>query len=649
LGFGRSYQDATFKVYRPSSDTCNCGIFGPATSTGLLGEISFETPILSHPSLDLVARLGLDDRSAVLLSGDTTAESRGPDGTFITTVMRHEFHAILPGVRLSAGPALALIPGLRLVAAPTATIFPFRSQGQLQRIISPAENLFLETGESTRPVDGHTPVDFRAVMFGADLSLLGRIPLGVRLALRPELRAMFTFGSLADDVPWHQDAFAGLIGFSYLLTPPPVPAPAPDTPAVMAVAPTPAPKPFLGATIVARGVDDKGRLYDDPVIEIQRTPWTEGVPVVPYIFFDSASARLPERYVKLATPESRERFSLDSLPAINPVDIHWQILNVVGRRMQENPKVTLTITGTASGDEATEEGGTRLGMARAEAVANYLASVWRIAPSRVATAFVPRSASSSSEDSQEGRQENRRAELRFSDDIILRPVVIHRLATIASPPAVRFMREIVADTTVAEWYVTVVQGGKELLRFDGSGGQGTLEQQKQWSLADMRVNHDMTPIRYRLYVRDVIGQEVIAEGAFKVAERTTIRPRDSSDREVVQYSIVGFPYNSADLLPRHLQQLDELARTITEQSDVQIAGYTDRIGDPDRNRQLSLGRAKAVQEAIRAARARLGLTPVPAMTVLGLGSEREVFNNLLPEGRFLSRMVQITVIKHGSR
>lgn len=654
LGYARNDQNATFKVYRPGPDTCNCGIFGPAVGYGIISELSLEAPLLPHPAVRLLARLGLHDLSVVLRSGDTTVESRGPDGAYVTTVMHHEFHGSLLGLKLSAGGAIDLIPGLSLAAAPGAMIFVDRSQRQLQRITSPSDNLFLETGESTRPVDGHDPVDFVSVMFGIDIGLQGRIPLGTRIELHPEIRSSLLFGSVARNVSWESRTLAGLLGISYDLSSPPEPPagmPAIDTSTVAAATPVAPerPRPYLGASIVARGVDETGRLYEDPVIEIQQAPWTEGVPIVPYIFFDSLSADIPSRYSQLRSAESRDRYSVDSLATIDPLAIHWQLLNVVGKRMQGNPAVRLTVTGTTSGDE--QDVATTLGMARAQSVTDYLIRIWGIDPSRITVVTSPRSTASSPEENMEGRQENRRAELHFSDEELLRPVVIHRMATVASPPAVRFVHEIIADTTVAEWYITVAQGEKELLRLDGRGGSGAMEQQKQWSLADMRVNHDMTPIRYRLYVRDVIGQEVASEGTFRVAERTTIRPKDTlgSDREILQYSIVGFPYNSADLLPMHLLQLGDLAREITEQSDVEITGYTDRVGDQERNKQLSLSRARAVQDALRISRQRLNLPPLAQTAVLGLGGAREVFNNALPEGRLLSRMVRITVIKHHKR
>jgi outer membrane protein OmpA-like peptidoglycan-associated protein len=93
-------------------------------------------------------------------------------------------------------------------------------------------------------------------------------------------------------------------------------------------------------------------------------------------------------------------------------------------------------------------------------------------------------------------------------------------------------------------------------------------------------------------------------------------------------------------------QLQDVAGAISDDAEVTITGYTDRVGDAVGNRQLSLDRAKAVQSALRAIRQHAGhAVASQQMTVHGLGNEQEVFNNDLPEGRLLSRMVQITIMK----
>jgi outer membrane protein OmpA-like peptidoglycan-associated protein len=64
-----------------------------------------------------------------------------------------------------------------------------------------------------------------------------------------------------------------------------------------------------------------------------------------------------------------------------------------------------------------------------------------------------------------------------------------------------------------------------------------------------------------------------------------------------------------------------------------VTGYTDWIGDPKHNLELSTARASSAAAALR----------LPTGSVAGFGRERPQTDNRLPEGRFYNRTVQIIV------
>ncbi|MDP4236310.1 MAG: OmpA family protein, partial [Bacteroidota bacterium] len=77
-----------------------------------------------------------------------------------------------------------------------------------------------------------------------------------------------------------------------------------------------------------------------------------------------------------------------------------------------------------------------------------------------------------------------------------------------------------------------------------------------------------------------------------------------------------------------------------------IVGYTDELGDASHNDELSRHRAaEASGELERALRTR-GLAMPANLLVDGKGSREKLYDNSLPEGRFFSRTVNITV-EHG--
>lgn len=629
---------ASFSVKAGSDD---CGIYESATQTAFAIDAFALWRVPSNPRIWITGRAGYRDLAAHLLSNETQRpfENQFENEISIGT-MATRYDVERAGVELAIGAEYRPIEQLRLGIAPNLLYASTGTSTQTDSLITPREARFSETGLWTRPFNGGTTVDFNPVVFGLELTAGTSFPMADRLAAYPSVRLSASLTPHASNVDWRTWSVGISLGLGYDVG-------RRDT-IPIAVAPViPPRKPYLKASIVARGIDANGNEYLDPIIEIEETPWVEVVPILPYIFFDSAASTIASRYTLLNDPQDSRRFSVDSLLSVSPLDLHWQTLNVIGRRLRDNPAVTGVITGTGSRDEVpAKHPGLRSD--RAEVVRRYLASIWGIDRSRLATATSAVPAVPSEEDSTEGRAENRRVEFSFSDPRILEPVTIHRLASIASPPAVRFTKEIVADSAIVEWSLAVVQGEKELLRFEGSGDEESLKQNKLWSLADLRINRDLSEIRYRLEVRDVTGQTIAADGRFRVVQRTRTKGGNSLAivPTLVEHFLVGFNYNSAELLPVHRTRIDEIARTILPDDELLLVGYTDRVGARERNRQLALERAQNVYNALRQSPSRDRLPKESLTTVRGYGPQEELFDNTLPEGRMFSRMTRFVITSY---
>ena len=85
-----------------------------------------------------------------------------------------------------------------------------------------------------------------------------------------------------------------------------------------------------------------------------------------------------------------------------------------------------------------------------------------------------------------------------------------------------------------------------------------------------------------------------------------------------------------------------IASAILPGARVRVTGYTDRIGNERRNRDLSLQRAERVAAELERRLAARGITGA-TITIEGAGPEVSRFENDLPEGRFLSRGVSVVV------
>ena len=132
--------------------------------------------------------------------------------------------------------------------------------------------------------------------------------------------------------------------------------------------------------------------------------------LLPYIFFDSASAVIPNRYNRLTTRASYQQ----SWSAADQHAVYCDILNIIGSRLHSSSD-TLYLIGYA--DSTSEGGSCTLAQERANSIKQYLQRVWNIDDQRLIVKdpkapCVPNDVRVGAHAL--ARQENRRVELRTS-------------------------------------------------------------------------------------------------------------------------------------------------------------------------------------------------------------------------------------------
>jgi general secretion pathway protein A len=102
--------------------------------------------------------------------------------------------------------------------------------------------------------------------------------------------------------------------------------------------------------------------------------------------------------------------------------------------------------------------------------------------------------------------------------------------------------------------------------------------------------------------------------------------------------IIHFGFNENELPSTILPQLDDLARYLLQKpnTEILIRGYTDELGNPDYNRNLSASRANAVKGYLTGK----GISP-NRMKVMAMGNASPRKPNTTPEGRSANRRVEI--------
>ncbi|MEM1134891.1 MAG: OmpA family protein [Bacteroidota bacterium] len=111
--------------------------------------------------------------------------------------------------------------------------------------------------------------------------------------------------------------------------------------------------------------------------------------------------------------------------------------------------------------------------------------------------------------------------------------------------------------------------------------------------------------------------------------------------DLLEIGYVQFQQSSAIILSSSLSKLNKLAKFLNENKNIkiEISGHTSNEGDPEKNKALSLKRAKAVATYLiekNIAKERLATK--------GFGEEVPIANNDLPQGRKKNRRVEFRVL-----
>ncbi len=393
----------------------------------------------------------------------------------------------------------------------------------------------------------------------------------------------------------------------------------------------------LETDLIAIAIEKDGTVANDVASEditivIEEIEIEEGFPLLPYIFFKKGSSSLSDSKLHLITNGEAKSFSESDLPW-NTLGIYSELLNIIALRMQQNPEAKLVITGCNNNTDE-EMDNLILSGKRARVARDYLLNIWEIDPRRIKIEKqnLPDNPGRSGEP--DGMEENQRVELYSNDFNILKPVELKEIATTATPPVIEISPMIISEAGIEKWELNIRQSGRILRHYDGTG---TPPQTIKWNITDEPVPQLDTPLETALYARDKEGQESRSKITTAIQQLTIKKKRSEliDDKRIEKFSLIVFGFNKADLSRNHKLALQYISGRIKPNSTVTIAGYTDRTGEAEYNRELAQRRAMEVEKA-------LGLKD-NIVTIVPIGKDVLLYDNNSPVGRSYSRTVQITI------
>ncbi|MBE0645950.1 MAG: OmpA family protein, partial [Bacteroidetes bacterium] len=276
-----------------------------------------------------------------------------------------------------------------------------------------------------------------------------------------------------------------------------------------------------------------------------------------------------------------------------------------------------------------------LSQRRAEAVRDYLVSVWKIDPKRIRVTARNLPQEAPSVDAIEGQEEARRVEISSDTYAVLAPVRWQSVEQSVSTPTIVLRPDVTAEAGVNHWSISVTQGTTSFASFGGNEFPGPVE----WQLDTTRLPEAGRNVDVVLKVEDRIGQTTTARVAlpFETETRTTEVVEQRGNRRIDRFSLILFDFKSSAIGNENQRILDIVREAITPRSRVTIYGFADRTGSTEINKKLALERCESVRAALGS-----GIRNIDVQ-MEAVGSDRLLFDNDIPEGRNYCRTVQIVV------
>jgi outer membrane protein OmpA-like peptidoglycan-associated protein len=547
---------------------------------------------------------------------------------FVDVETRHTADFKLTYLQSSIALEMAFGPAFLTRIGPSISIPLSGTSSEDEEIVTPANATFLDRRQKQNIPEGSGSISDLGLRLGIGVELSYRLPLGKNIFFEPTLGLDYGVTNVQPD--WSPLLLnAGIaVGIRFPSQPPvPQPQPIAQQPVVRTEPVTPAPAPQTPFT----GDIDVAAIAPNGPIEFRREIVARYVPLLPSVFFEKNSSTLSEQYVQISSDRAREFAEQQIAP--DAESAHRSILNIVGRRLQDNPGVRVTLIGTSSSDE---EARPQMTSERIRTIAEYLRTTWGISSDRIVAEPQRSSQVRSNEEYQEGREENRRVEIQFSKDEMFAPLQQRVIEPVTDPERIEFGTRTVTSKPVDHWELRV---GNARETKPTVTGQGAVPETLAWNLTteDREEILSRSTTAYQLMLYDDAGRTITTQPKTLPVRRDTsvsVTTSNNTPLNAAEFLLITFDFDRAELTPRGRSDLKAIRERIGPASEVQITGYTDRLGDEAHNRALADARARQIASLLPQG------TKVEAR---GAGPEEAPYSNETPAGRFLNRTVRVVI------
>lgn len=387
-----------------------------------------------------------------------------------------------------------------------------------------------------------------------------------------------------------------------------------------------------------------GEKYTPAIITLTREIYDSKVPLLGYIFFDYSSYELPKKYKKISNPND---FLYSSLRNKSILEVYYDILNIIGYRLRQNPNANITLIGCNSniGEEANN---LELSMQRANSIVKYLIRVWEIEPERIKIEKQNLPTNPSSPKTPEGNSENQRVEIKSDDPVILSPISILDTSLDISPQYLRIFTKHTQSSSLSHCKI-----------FFSSPKSDTLLKILNYPLDsfDLPMSPKVILNGISDSVLDIILEVSTNEDTTSIVKKVISLPiqyleKRAQSQKKEKIILPPFNFNSSQINIKQIEFLRNYKEVISKAKSITLLGHTDIIGDKEYNLRLSITRANSIEEYLinelilkseHSPDEKVNQHLKININKEALGERNTPFDNNLPEGRFLSRTVEMII------
>lgn len=380
---------------------------------------------------------------------------------------------------------------------------------------------------------------------------------------------------------------------------------------------------------------------------------TETFPLSNYIYFDEKSTEISKRYV-LFNKNQVSDFKEDQVEIFAPntaldgrskreMTVYYNVLNILGNRMQENPNSNITLVGSS-------ENGAKDGEKMAASIKEYLVTIFGINTSRIAIKGQVKSnkivkTKQNSKELELLQEENRRVAVQSNSPELL---MEFQSGPNASLKAVQIIA--IQEEPMSSFVAFNVDGAEEAFntwKLELTDSNGNVQYHGPFTDEEVKIagNAILGSNLEGDYKVKMIGTRKTGEIVTKETNAHIVAWTPSKVEEGMRFSII-YEFDDAKAIAMYHKYLSEVvAPKIPANSIVRIQGHTDTIGEVDYNQKLSLARANDVHEILQTSVSKLGTSNVKfEIIAFGENENSAPFSNNSPEERSYNRTVIIDVI-----